>query len=696
MRRSKRFLSVLLALVLCLSMLPVNALALELPALDVLEDVIAVVEEEEAVEDAIEAVGMLKDNLNVDDDSCVAVETAQTLESYNGYVRTESEFQDALLNNTVIYLKKDIELTGNYTIPSGKSVIIEDGFELRISMGATLINEGCIQIGMATYKSDTEIVYNTGYLIVEGALVNDAQISIIKNATVTIEDNAVFSNDGDITIGKSFGYINENGIFEWESEAATLVVEGTINNDGVMQIGDEGILELNGEVNGDGVVLVWVNEENDLNMCETLKELFDCHIYVGEDFELTKDFVLEEGYLYIGNEATLTVNPGVRFTVEETGRVFVGSFDYGPIGEDNENDVWGKLYIQGDLLNNGMLVVHERGELIIEGTYSGNGYVSYADGSEDDESEIKLAEVTTADELREAVNSGYTSIWIVENIAINEDLHLTEEMGVKIKNNATLTVPKGVKLTNDGYMLIGDSKGTFDDNDELILEYEKGVLNIEGEFVNNGSIDVLEWGQLRISGEVSGSGLAWIIVDDPLDFEMYKTMPTEFECRLWVENDMSLVDDLFVDSNDVITIENEAVLMVPVGTVLGNNGMIDIGISYSYEVDGVTYWDHIGGTLCVQGALENYGEVNVAKQGKLIVSGSTTGEGVINSDIDEENESKAGDLDGDGMIETEDLVHLMKCVVNDESDYSEKAGDVNEDGKVDILDVIRLIRILAA
>lgn len=52
MRRSKRFLSVLLALVLCLSMLPVNALALELPALDVLEDVIAVVEEEEAVEDA--------------------------------------------------------------------------------------------------------------------------------------------------------------------------------------------------------------------------------------------------------------------------------------------------------------------------------------------------------------------------------------------------------------------------------------------------------------------------------------------------------------------------------------------------------------------------------------------------------------------------------------------------------------------
>ncbi len=52
MRRSKRFLSVLLALVLCLSMLPVNALALELPALDVLEDVIAVVEEEDAVEDA--------------------------------------------------------------------------------------------------------------------------------------------------------------------------------------------------------------------------------------------------------------------------------------------------------------------------------------------------------------------------------------------------------------------------------------------------------------------------------------------------------------------------------------------------------------------------------------------------------------------------------------------------------------------
>ena len=51
MKRNKRFLSAVLALLLCVSMLPVSAMALELPELDVLEDVVAAVEAEEVEEE---------------------------------------------------------------------------------------------------------------------------------------------------------------------------------------------------------------------------------------------------------------------------------------------------------------------------------------------------------------------------------------------------------------------------------------------------------------------------------------------------------------------------------------------------------------------------------------------------------------------------------------------------------------------
>lgn len=61
MRRTKRLLSMILALLLCLSMFPVSALALELPELDVLDDVVEAVEEENMVEDGI---GQNKDSVD--------------------------------------------------------------------------------------------------------------------------------------------------------------------------------------------------------------------------------------------------------------------------------------------------------------------------------------------------------------------------------------------------------------------------------------------------------------------------------------------------------------------------------------------------------------------------------------------------------------------------------------------------------
>ena len=91
MRRSKRFLSMILVLLLCLSMLPVSALALELPELDVLEDVVAAVEEVEAAEsgefvEVEEPAGEEPEETDTDTTESVSVEeAADVLYAANAY-----------------------------------------------------------------------------------------------------------------------------------------------------------------------------------------------------------------------------------------------------------------------------------------------------------------------------------------------------------------------------------------------------------------------------------------------------------------------------------------------------------------------------------------------------------------------------------------------------------------------------------
>lgn len=61
-----------------------------------------------------------------------------------------------------------------------------------------------------------------------------------------------------------------------------------------------------------------------------------------------------------------------------------------------------------------------------------------------------------------------------------------------------------------------------------------------------------------------------------------------------------------------------------------------------------------------------------------------------------EEEILLGDTDGDGEVFVDDLVVLMKSIINvDGAEVSAEAGDLNVDGAVDILDVICLVRELA-
>ena len=57
-------------------------------------------------------------------------------------------------------------------------------------------------------------------------------------------------------------------------------------------------------------------------------------------------------------------------------------------------------------------------------------------------------------------------------------------------------------------------------------------------------------------------------------------------------------------------------------------------------------------------------------------------------------ETLPGDANGDGVVNTMDLIRLMKYISGVEVDVAEGAGDVNGDGKVNTMDLIRLMKII--
>ncbi|MGM9587228.1 MAG: dockerin type I repeat-containing protein, partial [Candidatus Limivicinus sp.] len=58
----------------------------------------------------------------------------------------------------------------------------------------------------------------------------------------------------------------------------------------------------------------------------------------------------------------------------------------------------------------------------------------------------------------------------------------------------------------------------------------------------------------------------------------------------------------------------------------------------------------------------------------------------------EEVERLPGDMNGDGKVNTMDLIRLMKSINGEEVEMVEGAGDVNGDGKINTMDLIRLMK----
>lgn len=636
MKNGYRYLAVLLMAALCVAMLSVSAFALDVD-MGILEATVEAVEEAEtaASPDSAEESAEITEKETVEPEespeiTAVVEEKSEVLNADDSvYVYTETELREALEKwwdewpnewpDT--FICGDITLTEDLIIPPMVHVYLEQGTTLTVPEEITLANEGTI------YVDNTD--YNPAY-------------------------------------GTPGAY----------SDNTVLCVDGTLKNQHTIVVGIYGDLVVNGCLEGNDIAgegcwaKVYVACEDDMEIAKMLSEVYCCSVVVNYDITLKEDFVQEnDDGLYIENNATLTVPAGVSLT----------TYNHVNLGVYRDGEPFsGILKVEGTFVNEGYIQV-ANGSVIGDGKLTGAG--------------MAVVEVKSSDDLDVVdVFSGLYGMQLsVSNywdngteILVEKDFTLGEHDELIMSHNAVLTVPEGVTLTNYGYIQIGN--GIMDSEEGIVTD--ESCLKLEGTLVNHGRITVKECGkgiEIVNEGTVTGQGDIGVYARDEKQIIKY----AEWEqARFEIYDNITLTEDITLKGKLICS--RDAELTVAEGITLVNDGFIRIGETYGFEDEnGEIEWYHIGGTLNVQGEFINNGRVDIMKLGKLILNGAAGGTGEVFSTM-------AGDTDGDGRIETEDLIKLMKYTAGVEMvDFGIVAADVTGDGVTDILDVIRLVRYLS-
>ena len=187
--------------------------------------------------------------------------------------------------------------------------------------------------------------------------------------------------------------------------------------------------------------------------------------------------------------------------------------------------------------------------------------------------------------------------------------------------------------------------------------------------------------------------------------------------------------DLHMHIGETLTIDKEIVIgentyirmFDPV--VITENGLLEIDsfaqVSAGLQINGtlknkgiisasaISAWG-FGDTELILGETGTYsgsGELDVFDDSGRTLEEILPGFDLTEFDVVEEGEGSwtlspkavetvPGDTNGDGSVNTMDLIRLMKYISGVEVDVAEGTGDVNGDGKVNTMDLIRLMKYL--
>ena len=446
--------------------------------------------------------------------------TVTTLEELKAALNSEEEY-------LCLWLRSAVALDGSLTVPSSRTLVVQDGGKLTVPSGATLTNEGSININAAgeIAVADGGKLENNGYITVRGG-------KLAVNGEYTTQGKLVYCPAGGSTLSDDITGI-ASAIVNVEYWADSMT-------------GAELIAAFdNREVNGVTVVL-----QNSASV------------------ELTADLEIPaNGTLILRDTSALTVTNGAKIINEGNVQMYGSAALTLSAGTEFKNN--GTLRMSGEakltvtegatLANTATLDATEDSLLTINGTLSNSTYFLIAKKNWSCTGTIEgnvTFSLSSAEEIAEALAAGETSIYVANDVTLTESV--TIPAGTMFQIDGNLTIAEGATFTN---------KGTF-------LLFAPSKLIIQGTFVNDGSAQVNAFGVSVEGGTLSdNTGLFVRSAEVWSEEEIRAAIAAEAD-RIMIFGSITVNGDLEIPQNVQLSVEADGSLTVNRGAALTNRGTI--------------------------------------------------------------------------------------------------------------------------
>ncbi len=455
--------------------------------------------------------------------------TVTTLEELKAALNSEEEY-------LCLWLRSAVALDGSLTVPSSRTLVVQDGGKLTVPSGATLTNEGSININAAgeIAVADGGKLENNGYITVRGG-------KLAVNGEYTTQGKLVYCQAGGSTLSDDI-----TGI-------ASAIVNVEYWTDSMT--GAELIAAFdNREVNGVTVVL-----QNSASV------------------ELTADLEIPaNGTLILRDTSALTVTNGAKIINEGNVQMYGSAALTLSDGTEFKNNgslrMWGaaKLTVEegATLANTASLDATEDSLLTISGTFSNNTYFLIAKKNWSCTGTIEgnvNFSLSSAEEIAEALTAGETSIYVANDVTLTESV--TIPAGTMFRIDGTLTIAAGATFTNEGTFLL----------------FSPSKLIIKGTFVNDGSAQVDAFGVSVEGGTLTdNTGLFVRSAEVWSEEEIRAAIAAEAD-RIMIFGSITVNGDLEIPQNVQLSVEADGSLTVNGGAALTNRGTISVwGSMYVY------------------------------------------------------------------------------------------------------------------
>lgn len=563
-----------------------------------------------------------------------------------------------IAGNTSVYLAKDVtltipadktlELAGTLEISDGAKLVIAAGGTLRILSGGTLNAIGSVE-NAGTIESEGEYAKQ---------VTSDAQLRLAIEAGVSAVDiTGSFSLASNFTLPQNMR-MSIQGATLTIPLGKTLQIDGNLYlSGGMLSVSSGGKLINNGGIalretsrltvlsggtytQADAANLSFTYGKDTISGIPISK--IDCFVEAKSESQLRTGLALN-GYrsLYVGLlvnvslTSNLTVPKGVTLSLEESAS---GTKLAIPSGKTLTNN--GEIALQTgsilDVMPGGTLNNTATGSLsMLGGELVANGTVIYAADAQ------VLRLVRSEAELLAALAAKTTSIQILADVALTEDVSIPSTVALVFTDGKTLTVPSGITLS------IGATH-VWLFNGGIDVE-ENGTLTL----ANGGEIYIDGSGSLVISGTITfGGERASIIYQDTGDstlsvtekqaddyttvhiyasdtasltaaFDAYEDNDYRY-CEVYLSSSVTLTENVEVPNAVQLWIDGGKTLTIPAGkklTIL-EGGYLRVEESGKIVVLGTL--DIKGGAMIALGSASGSGTVNFPEQDSYYTARVTT------------------------------------------------------------------------